>query len=293
MAKKKNDNQYTGIAAYAREYGISEANKISSKSKVKYRETLARLNQSGDFKVVDVIDNHAEPDKSQSCVCQVKSCGRRIRYEFIIENNSHERLVCGSSCIKTLTNFENWKISELLKIPAELKMREEHEHKYEDWKGSTVFINGNEIPIAKIISKLERLSKTNLPIFELLNEAANVNHSILEEDDIRFIWFTNINQAFTNAKILKKVDTLLERAIKYNNDKGLIKRMGIYKDKLSINTALSKEQEEYVMNYRYDERPYGSCPVCAGKLVKRTGVYGEFIGCENYKLLKCDFTRDI
>ena len=73
MAKKK-DNEQKGIVAYINEYGIDQARKMISKSPVKYRETLDALNKSGDFKVVDVIDNQATPDKSQSHFCQVKSC---------------------------------------------------------------------------------------------------------------------------------------------------------------------------------------------------------------------------
>ena len=31
------------------------------------------------------------------------------------------------------------------------------------------------------------------------------------------------------------------------------------------------------------------CPKCGGKLVKRSGKYGEFIGCSNYP--KCKYTK--
>lgn len=34
-----------------------------------------------------------------------------------------------------------------------------------------------------------------------------------------------------------------------------------------------------------------ACPLCAGKVVKRTGRYGEFWGCSNYP--KCHFTAKI
>lgn len=36
-----------------------------------------------------------------------------------------------------------------------------------------------------------------------------------------------------------------------------------------------------------------SCPRCGGQLVRRSGSYGEFFGCSNYRSLGCKFTRDI
>lgn len=35
------------------------------------------------------------------------------------------------------------------------------------------------------------------------------------------------------------------------------------------------------------------CPLCGGKLLLKKGRYGEFFGCENYKLNGCGFTRSI
>ena len=34
-----------------------------------------------------------------------------------------------------------------------------------------------------------------------------------------------------------------------------------------------------------------TCPLCGGKLVKRSGQYGEFWGCENYSTIRCTFKR--
>ncbi len=35
------------------------------------------------------------------------------------------------------------------------------------------------------------------------------------------------------------------------------------------------------------------CPLCGGRLVRRTGKYGEFFGCENYRTTGCKYTRNI
>ena len=33
------------------------------------------------------------------------------------------------------------------------------------------------------------------------------------------------------------------------------------------------------------------CPKCGGKLIKRSGKYGDFLGCSNYP--RCKYTRDV
>jgi len=36
-----------------------------------------------------------------------------------------------------------------------------------------------------------------------------------------------------------------------------------------------------------------SCPVCGGQLRKKSGPYGEFLGCSNYKTTRCKYTRTL
>ena len=35
------------------------------------------------------------------------------------------------------------------------------------------------------------------------------------------------------------------------------------------------------------------CPLCGGRLVKRSGPYGEFFGCSNYRTNGCNYKRRI
>ena len=41
------------------------------------------------------------------------------------------------------------------------------------------------------------------------------------------------------------------------------------------------------------KREQFECPLCGGRLVKRTGPYGEFFGCSNYRTIGCRFKRKI
>ena len=36
-----------------------------------------------------------------------------------------------------------------------------------------------------------------------------------------------------------------------------------------------------------------ACPLCGGRLVRRSGPYGEFFGCSNYKTSGCRYIRNI
>jgi ssDNA-binding Zn-finger/Zn-ribbon topoisomerase 1 len=50
---------------------------------------------------------------------------------------------------------------------------------------------------------------------------------------------------------------------------------------------------EHVQNIRKTQKELSQriCPRCGGKLVKKTGIYGEFFGCDNYP--KCKFVLKI
>lgn len=36
-----------------------------------------------------------------------------------------------------------------------------------------------------------------------------------------------------------------------------------------------------------------TCPLCGGRLVRRSGPYGDFFGCSNYKTKGCRYIRNI
>lgn len=36
-----------------------------------------------------------------------------------------------------------------------------------------------------------------------------------------------------------------------------------------------------------------TCPLCGGKIIKRNGPYGTFLGCSNYRISGCRFTRKL
>ena len=69
------------------------------------------------------------------------------------------------------------------------------------------------------------------------------------------------------------------------------------KNKAFMVTVNNQESEFVVeLRERYGEelkREQFECPLCGGRLVKRSGPYGEFFGCSNYRTTGCKYKRKI
>lgn len=62
--------------------------------------------------------------------------------------------------------------------------------------------------------------------------------------------------------------------------------------------TVNKQESEFAMELkqRYGEelkQEQFTCPICGGKLIRKSGPYGEFFGCSNYKTTGCDYKRKI
>lgn len=62
--------------------------------------------------------------------------------------------------------------------------------------------------------------------------------------------------------------------------------------------TVSRHKSEFAVELReqYGEqlrKEQFECPLCGGRLVKRSGPYGEFLGCSNYRLHGCTYKRKI
>jgi len=84
--------------------------------------------------------------------------------------------------------------------------------------------------------------------------------------------------------------TLLRRILAYkykvlNNYKELAEKL---ENGNITNSDIRREHVHYVRNIKKDYE-HNLCPRCGGKLVKRNGKYGSFVGCSNYP--KCRYTR--
>lgn len=62
--------------------------------------------------------------------------------------------------------------------------------------------------------------------------------------------------------------------------------------------TVNGQESEFAMELkeRYGEdlkKEQFECPLCGGRLVKRSGPYGEFFGCSNYRTNGCNYKRKI
>ena len=62
--------------------------------------------------------------------------------------------------------------------------------------------------------------------------------------------------------------------------------------------TVKNQESEFAMELkeRYGEelkREQRECPLCGGRLLKKSGPYGEFYGCSNYRSLGCKYKRNI
>ena len=67
------------------------------------------------------------------------------------------------------------------------------------------------------------------------------------------------------------------------------------KRKVFLVTIKDKESEFALTLKKWYAEPLQrekfTCPICGGQLIKRTGSYGEFWGCSNYRTMRCTYTR--
>ena len=105
----------------------------------------------------------------------------------------------------------------------------------------------------------------------------------------------------TDLKITAEMPVLHMREVvpfikQYHNVVLSSDQMGYYRRRLlEVISTSESDREKHLENvYRTKERrdmavASGKCPKCGGKLVLRSGQYGEFYGCSNYP--KCKYTH--
>lgn len=63
---------------------------------------------------------------------------------------------------------------------------------------------------------------------------------------------------------------------------------------ITIDNNESIFAKELIMYYGKElKQEHWECPLCGGKLIKKTGPYGEFFGCSNYRNFNCTYKRNI
>lgn len=137
----------------------------------------------------------------------------------------------------------------------DLQMRFATAHKSKGLQADYIFIINNKNARMGFPSKVQ-----DAPILQLLLEKCD-QYPDAEERRLFYV-------ALTRAK--KKVYLLTVE----NQESSFVKELRFqYGEEL--------RQERFI------------CPVCGGKLRKKSGPYGDFLGCSNYKTIGCKYTRNL
>ncbi len=69
--------------------------------------------------------------------------------------------------------------------------------------------------------------------------------------------------------------------------------------KIKVYMLVQKDHESIFakeLHNRYEDElkhEQFECPICGGKLLRKSGPYGDFFGCENYRTTGCKYKRKI
>ena len=183
------------IISIIRRYGLN-SKKLDPKYRVRFLDTLSDMEQfsTESLKLVEVIDNISEPEKSYSNRCQIPGCGKKIRYEaHVLNTDAGEYITCGSNCCCTLLGLSKIRIRNFMKIEEALKEKTE----LEQWKKDN----------PEIVKKLELFSKYDLPFFQpFINE---VRYSALNPEDTSYINEVNTKLVIDDLNYLSMLDDLI------------------------------------------------------------------------------------
>ena len=138
---------------------------------------------------------------------------------------------------------------------SDLKMTFLTAHKSKGLQADYVFIINNKSSRMGFPSKIQ-----NDPILDLLLEN-NESYPYAEE---RRLYYVALTRARTKVYFL---------TVKDNES--------VFARELEANYEYKLKAERF------------ACPICGGRLVRKTGPYGDFFGCENYRETGCTYTRKI
>lgn len=140
--------------------------------------------------------------------------------------------------------------------------------------------------------KLRNPIHQNYGHIKSLSEALNID----ENKFISIICFTNQSKLKINSNtIVINRNNLVNMILRLSNEEKITNVDKIYKHIYCMNIIDPIKRREHVLKAKAKKKEAEDrvnnmmCPKCGGKLVKRFGKYGRFIGCSNYP--KCNFIK--
>lgn len=157
------------------------------------------------------------------------------------------------------------------------------------------YIKGNEYDKRWLIKSGNKNFYVNNPLHQNYGHVKSL-HEVLNMPEEKFISLVCIpSRAKVSVKSnnVTRIYDLLEKILSYQE---LIVENSIelYEIINNLNIKDKNERKNHVRNAKLiknnkDEEFKDRCPRCGGKLIKRNGKYGKFMGCSNFP--KCRFVK--
>lgn len=207
------------------------------------------------YELIGNVEGRKLDRQQMTCIVKLNDLPKESTVFFIGRYSFDEKLLSDSGILDCrYNNAENTKEILYRKRP-DLKMSFITAHKSKGLQADYIFIINNKKSRMGFPSKIQ-----DSPILNLLLD--NCEQFPYAEE--RRLYYVSLTRAKKNAYIV---------------------------------TVKGKESE-FAMELK---RQYGeelkheqfTCPECGGRLIKRTGKYGDFFGCSNYSTKGCKYTRKI
>lgn len=259
------------ILNFSSYWGASEESKIETT----YRFTRSLIDISGNFIMMNPaqkkkairgqsgdsgfalseISGYTEKNAAEFMKQKIEDLPQGSTVFFIGRYSFDSKLLQESIFLEAQYNAQTGFVDVRYRKRADLKMSFTTAHKSKGLQADYVFILNNKKSRMGFPSKIQ-----DAPLLDLLLESCD-DYPFAEE---RRLFYVALTRAKKKAILLTVKD-----------------RESVFAMELRTRYAEELKRERF------------ECPLCGGRLVKRTGRYGDFFGCSNYKYGSCKYTRNI
>lgn len=259
------------ILNFSNYWGASEESKIETT----YRFTRSLIDISGNFIMMNPaqkkkairgqcgdngfalseINGYTEKNAAEFMAQKLGDLPQGSTVFFIGRYSFDSKMLQDSGLFNLQYNNQTGFVDVCYRKRADLKMSFTTAHKSKGLQADYVFILNNKTSRMGFPSKIQ-----DAPLLDLLLESCD-DYPFAEE---RRLFYVALTRAKKKAILLTVKD-----------------RESVFAIELRTRYAEELKRERF------------ECPLCGGRLVKRTGRYGDFFGCSNYKYGSCKYTRNI
>lgn len=157
------------------------------------------------------------------------------------------------------------------------------------------YIKGSEYDKRWLIKSGNKNFYVNNPLHQNYGHVKSLCEvlNVPEEKFISLVCIPSRAKVSVKSNNVTRIYDLLEKILSYQEE--IVENsIELYENINNLNIKDKNERKNHVRNAKLiknnkDEEFKDRCPRCGGKLIKRNGKYGEFMGCSNFP--KCRFVK--